>query len=209
MSSDTGTVPTLPPAEGTAAGGRSFLFLLGSSRQGGNTEQLARAAVAGFGDGAVQVWLRLSEHPLPPFVDLRHNGDGRYPAPDGEAAVLLAATLAATDLVIASPLYWYNLSAATKLYLDHWTGWMRVPGVDFRERMGDKTLWAVTAYSSDHEGFAEPLVSALRLSAEYFGMRWGGALLARANRPGPLKPQALERAATFFHAEAPSPGDVG
>ena len=86
---------------------RSFLFLLGSSRADGNTEDLARLAAEQLPTGTGQRWLNLSELTLPDFEDLRHEGDGSYPAPTGHAATLLEATLGATDLVLTSPLYWY------------------------------------------------------------------------------------------------------
>lgn len=185
---------------------RSFLFLLASTRQEGNTEALARQAAAYLPAGTRQRWLRLADHPLPPFTDIRHEGDGVYPAPEGHARLLLDATLEATDVVIASPLYWYSVSAPAKLYLDHWSGWMRVPGVDFKARMAAKTFWGVTAVS--HEDFrrAEPLIGTLRLSAEYFGARFGGALLGYANRPGELlaDTDSLDRARTFFTGAVPA-----
>ena len=58
-----------------------------------------------------QRWLRLADLPLDPFVDIRHEGDGTYPAPRGHARTLLDATLEATDLVFVVPVYWYGLPA--------------------------------------------------------------------------------------------------
>jgi hypothetical protein len=118
------------------------------------------------------------------FGDLRHAvGGGTYPHPSGPAATLLDATLGATDLVLVAPLYWCSVPAALKLYLDHWSGWMRVPGLEFRERMAGKTAWAVSSYSDTDPTLADPLFATLRLSAEYLGMRWGGQLLGAGNRP--------------------------
>lgn len=177
-----------------------FLFLLGSSRADSNTERLARHAAQSLPADAEQRWLRLADHPLDPFADIRHAAGGKYPPPTGNEALLADETLAATDLVIASPLYWYNVSAPTKLYLDHWAGWMRVPGMNFRERMRGRTMWTVSAISDEDPAKADPLVASLRLSAEYLGMRWGGALLGYANRPGDVlrDTTALQAADTFF-----------
>jgi multimeric flavodoxin WrbA len=183
---------------------RSFLFLLASTRSAGNTEVLARHAAAGLPADVEQQWLRLDELVLPPFRDIRHAGDGRYPTPEGPERLLLEATLAATDLVIASPVYWYSVSAAAKLYLDYWAGWLRVPGANFKARMRGKSLWAIGAHTSEDHAAIEPFQETLRLSAEYLGMRWRGALLAYANRPGQVlddKP-ALARADRFFETVA-------
>ena len=187
--------------------GRSFLFLLASTRRGGNTEALARMAAATIPAGVEQRWIRLSEMALEPFADLRHDGDGDgvFPQPEGAQRTLLEATLGATDLVVATPVYWYSVSAAAKLYLDYWTAWMRVPGVDFRARMAGKRMWAVAAHTSDDLQQIEPLVGTLRLSAEYLAMRWSGVLLGYANRPGELAedPGVAERAGAFFTPAAP------
>ncbi|MER6506996.1 NAD(P)H-dependent oxidoreductase [Nonomuraea sp. NPDC001636] len=188
---------------------RSFLFLLGGNRRDGNTETLARHAAAALPPDVGQRWLRLDDHPLPPFRDIRHSGDGVYPVPEGAEKLLAEATLDATDLVIVSPLYWYSVSATTKLYLDYWSAWMRVPGYDFKASMAGKTVWAVTTISEEDESVADPLIGTLRLSAEYFGS-WGGALVGYANRPGDILRDtgALERAAAFFNPGARS-ADTG
>ncbi|MFD3610214.1 flavodoxin family protein [Streptomyces atroolivaceus] len=177
---------------------RGFLFLLGSSRADGNTETLARLAAEQLPAGTEQRWLDLRELPLPDFEDRRHT-DG-HTAPTGHAATLLEATLAATDVVVASPLYWYAVSTSTKRYLDHWSGWLETPGTDFQRRMAGKTLWGVTALADADPAVAEPLVGTLRNSARYLGMRWGGVLLGNGSKPGDVLSDtgATARAKEFF-----------
>jgi multimeric flavodoxin WrbA len=189
---------------------RKFLFVLGGARPEGNTETLARTAAAGLPESVQRSWVRLSELPLPPFEDLRHVGTGHYPEPAGNARVLLDATLAATDLVIASPLYWYSLSASAKLYMDYWSGWMRVPGVEFKERMAGKTLWAVTALSSGDQAKADPMLGTLRNCAEFLGMRWGGAVLGHGSAPGQVHADsaALESARSLFGRDVSDVADM-
>ncbi|OAR24294.1 flavodoxin [Streptomyces sp. ERV7] len=182
---------------------RNFLFLLGSTRPGGNTEELARLAAEQLPSDTSQRWLDLSRLRLPEFADRRHDGEGLYADPTGDAATLLGATLEATDLVIASPLYWYSVSTSVKHYLDHWSGWMRVPGLDFRPRMAGRTLWGVTALAGTDQTVADPLVGTLRHTAAYMDMRWGGVLLGSANRPGTIgqDTRATVRAKTFFSSQ--------
>ncbi|MGW4894965.1 flavodoxin family protein [Kitasatospora sp. NPDC004240] len=180
---------------------RKFLFLNASSRTDGNTEQLAvLAAEASLPPGAQQRWIRLDEHPLPPFQDIRHAGGPRsYREPVGHARTLLDATLDATDLVFVAPLYWYGLPASAKLYLDHWSDWLRVPGARFAARMAGRTVWAVTVLATERHK-ADPLVGTLRLTADYLGMRWGGVLLGSGDRPGDVlrDQRALIAAKSFF-----------
>ncbi len=53
--------------------------------------------------------------------------------------------------------------------------------------------------SQDPASYA-PVARALRLSADYLGMGWGGVLLGRGNRPGDVMADkaALSAARTFF-----------
>ncbi|OXS31816.1 flavodoxin family protein [Streptomyces sp. XY006] len=183
---------------------RRFLFVLGSARADGNTELLARRAAEQLPPGVEQQWIDLTEHPLPDFEDLRHDSDHARPT-EGSTALLLDATLAATDIVIASPLYWYSVSAQTKRYLDHWSGWLRTPGLDFKDTLAGRTLWGVTALAHEEEVVADPLIGTLSNSAAYMGMRFGGVLLGNGSKPGDVLNDtgALARAKTFFAQEAP------
>ncbi|WP_445278969.1 flavodoxin family protein [Streptomyces sp. DSM 118148] len=184
---------------------RRFLFVLGSARLDGNTELLARAAAEQLPGDVEQRWIRLTDHPLPDFTDLRHDTDHVRPAPDTPAGLLLDATLAATDLVIASPLYWYSVSGHTKRYLDYWSAWLRTPGVGFKEAMTGRTLWGVSVRAAQEPSVSDPLVGTLNNSAAYLGMRFGGVLLGNGSAPGDVAKDtdALTRAKTFFARQAP------
>jgi len=176
----------------------SFLFVLGSSRRDGNTEQLARHAARRLPADVEQRWLWLGDLPLPTFADTRH--DDPLPPPAGNEAALLEATLAATDVVIASPVYWYSVSSSTKTYLDYWSAWLRVPGLEFKRRMADKALWGVSVLAERDPAQADPLEGVLRRCAGYLGMRWAGLLLGNGSKPGDVAADtaALARAEDFF-----------
>ncbi len=183
---------------------RRFLFVLGSARAEGNSELLARRAAEQLPPDVEQQWIDLTEHPIPDFEDLRHDSDHVRPT-EGNLALLLDATLAATDIVIVSPLYWYSLSAQTKRYLDYWSGWLRTPGLDFKATLAGRSLWGVTALAHREEVVADPLIGTLHNSAAYMGMRFGGVLLGNGSKPGDVlnDTEALTRAKTFFTQEAP------
>jgi multimeric flavodoxin WrbA len=190
---------------------RNFLFLLGSTRADGNTETLARHAARGLPPDAGQQWLRLSELPLPEYSDTRHQDERRDVRgwPSGNERLLLETTLDATDLVIASPLYWYSVSADIKRYLDYWVWWMYTPEAEFKARMRGKVMWVITVLSEEPEQ-ASPLVDTLRRCAVYLDMRWGGVLLGNGSRPGDVLRDtgALAEAATFFSQPAADPASA-
>lgn len=174
-----------------------FLFLLGSTQRAGNCELLVRRAAKRLLASVEQQWLFLPDYALPPFIDRRH--DESYLTPTaGPEKTLLDATLAATDLVLVSPLYWYALSAPAKHYLDYWSAWLRPPDLNFRARMRGKTLWAVVA-GSGPAAEAQPLCEALQLTAGYMALSWGGYLYGNGSRPGDVRRDAAAwRAAERF-----------
>ncbi|GAA1377879.1 flavodoxin family protein [Streptomyces beijiangensis] len=182
---------------------RSFLFVLGSSRPEGNTEILARSAAEQLPAGVAQRWVDLARLPLPDFQDGRHETDV-WQVGESEETLRLA-TLEATDIVIASPLYWYTLSAHTKRYLDYWSGWLAVPDLDFKARMAGRTLWGVTVMSDEDEAVADGMVTTLNNTAAYLRMRFGGVLFGNGSRPGQVRDdeRASVRAKTFFQGETP------
>jgi len=179
---------------------RKFLFLLGSGRKGGNTETLTRAAAAQLPPEVTQNWVRLSDVQLPPFQDGRHEGTAVAEYVEHEE-FLLDATLDATDIVIASPTYWYTVSPSTKLYLDYWSGWLHAPGADFRTRMKGKKLWAVSVLAEEPEQ-ADALIDTLRRCADYLRMDFGSVLLGNGSKPDDVLTDfpAMTNAKTFLAA---------
>jgi multimeric flavodoxin WrbA len=178
---------------------RRFLFVVGSSRAGGNTEALARLAAERLPCGVAQSWLHLRDLDLPPFLDMKHR-DEPVREPAGAERLLLDETLNATDLVLVTPLYWYSVSWPVKLYLDYWANWERLPDATFKDAMRGKTLWAVSVMADEDLSVADPLVRVLELSAGYLGATFKGALLGSGSWPGDVLGDtgAVERARTFF-----------
>ncbi len=179
---------------------RSFLFVLASTRVDGNAERLARLAARSLTADVTQTWLRLTDHPLEPFTDTRHSTG--FTPPTGNAKLLCDATLAATDLVIVSPVYWYSLAWPAKLYLDHWSAWMRIQELAFLHTMEGRTLHGVVVDSDEDpaEGSSLPVIDTLNRTARYMKMGWRGALVGHGNRPGDVERDAaaLEAARTYF-----------
>jgi multimeric flavodoxin WrbA len=147
-----------------------------------------------------QRWIDLNEMSLPAFRDERHADGDTLPGPRGNEQVLLDATIACSDLVIVSPVYWGSLAAPAKLYLDHTVSWVRMPGVELRDRMRGKTLWGAGALSGPGLEDAQPMIDLLLSAADYLDMRFGGVLLGNGNRPGDVlnDSEAMARAHAFF-----------
>jgi len=158
---------------------RRFLFLLSSARSGGNTETMARAAAAALPPSVAQDWCDLTKAALPPFEDLRHGAS--YGPPSPAMAELAGRTLKASDIVFVAPLYWYGLPAPAKLYLDHWSHWMRLPDLDFKARMAGKRAWLIMAHAGSNDAEIAPARDGLRFATAYLGMIWSGVTMARGH----------------------------
>ena len=181
-----------------------YLFLTTSTREPGhlgNTEWLARQAAAALPAGTPQTWHHLARMQLPPFVDRRHT-TGTYAPPEGDMKTLLDATLAASHIVWVAPVYWYSIPSPLKTYLDHWSAWMRVPGLDFKGAMGRKTLSLIT--TSGDRTKAQPMIDSVALCAQFLSMTWGGALWGKGGPPGAVQAdaQAVEAASRFLTTPA-------
>jgi multimeric flavodoxin WrbA len=179
-----------------------FLFLTTSTREPGalgNTEWLAQQAATALPAGTPQTWHHLSRMQLPLFVDQRHT-TGKYDMPGGDMKTLLDATMEATDIVFVAPVYWYSIPAPLKIYLDHWSAWMRVPGLPFKEEMAKKTLRLIT--TSGDRAKAQPMVDSIRLCAQFMAMNYGGELWGKGGPPDAVKADtaAVAQAAAFLAA---------
>lgn len=161
----------------------THLFLVASARANGNSERLAQIASETLPQKTQCEWLALRDYPLEPFADIRHAAEEEYGPVEGHAETLVQATLRATHLVFVTPVYWYSVPAALKLYLDHWSHWMRIEGLNFRERMHGKTCWAISC-SAGAADEAQAMFTTLRLSAQYLSMDWGGEVLGNGSAPG-------------------------
>jgi NAD(P)H-dependent FMN reductase len=178
------------------------LFLVASTRlpeHPGNTEWLARQAAQPLAPDA-QTWLHLARMSLPPFVDQRHTV-GSYPMPEGDTRTLLDATLACSDLVLVAPVYWYSFPSTLKAYLDHWSAWLRVPGLAFKEQMAQKRMWVIC--TSGDRAKAQPMFESARLCAQFLGMRYGGELWGKGGAPDMIRSDtaAIAAAADFLRGD--------
>lgn len=171
-----------------------YLFLTASTREPGhvgNTEWLARQAAATLPAIATQTWLHLARMDLLPFVDLRHA------PPEGDMKNLLDATLSATHIVFVAPVYWFSIPSPLKTYLDHWSAWMRVPGLAFKERMGHNTLSLIT--TSGDRTTAQPMIDSVDLCGQFLGIRNGGVLWGKGGSQGAVQADTAAVAAAARH----------
>lgn len=174
---------------------RRLLFLTSSARVLGNSERLARHAAAALPVGTPCDWFSLNAPALPPFEDLRPNV---IAAPKGRLSALVQAVERASHLVLVAPIYWYALPATAHLMLSHWSSLIEHPDLDFARSLRAKTLWLVTARADPDPTVTEQAEALLHRSADWLGMRWGGALHGVGDAPGEVEQDAAWTAACGF-----------
>jgi putative NADPH-quinone reductase len=178
---------------------QQYLFLIASTREPGhlgNTEWLARQAAHAV-PAQRQQWFHLAQMQLPAFVDVRHTA-GQYPMPTGDLKVLLDATMACEELILVAPVYWFSFPSTLKTYLDHWSAWMRIPGLDFKGAMSGKTMRLIT--TNGDRSKAQPMIDSAELCAKFLSMSWGGALWGKGGPPKAVETdaQAIDAAKRFL-----------
>lgn len=79
---------------------------------------------------------------------------------------------------------------------------MRIPELAFKQTLRGRSLWGVLvdADTDISEGSSNPVIDALRRSADWMSMQWRGALVGHANLPGEIEKDAaaLDAATRFF-----------
>nr|WP_232622652.1 NAD(P)H-dependent oxidoreductase [Pseudorhodobacter sp. MZDSW-24AT] len=172
---------------------RSFLFLLSSARKGGNTELLARHAADTLTCRCD--WLDLGAAALPAFGDPRPEDP---PPLSPLMADLVSALRQASDICFVAPIYWYSLPAPAKLFLDHWSGLLDQPDLDFPLWMRGKRIWLITARADPDPTVPALSEAQLQRTAQWLGMVWGGALHGVADAPGDIRRDAAWQSACGF-----------
>jgi NAD(P)H-dependent FMN reductase len=143
----------------------SPLVLMASSRSGGNTARLSHAM---FEDERVE------------FVDLATRSIGYYDYggshADDDFLALAERIVEAPLWVIATPLYWYTMSAQAKTLIDRMTDLLTVRKDVGRRLRGTRLAVAVSGTDPAlPPAFDEPF----RLTAAYLGVRYLGSHYAR------------------------------
>ncbi len=165
-----------------------MLILLGSPRKNGNSAALAEKVGEGArAAGATVDTVYLNGLNIKPCQGCEkcQRDDARGCSVDDDMTPLYAKLREADSVVIASPVYWFHLSAQTKIFIDR----LYAVGVGRNNIFKGKSLALVLTYA-DPDPFVSGAVNALRsfqdicrhLDATLEGMVYGSA-----GSPGEIK----------------------
>ena len=161
---------------------KKIMIVLGSPRKKGNSAKLAELVAKGAKEGGAKVetfYLNgMNIRPCQACMKCQKE-NARGCAIQDDMTALYPKLEEADGLVIASPVYWFNLSAQTKTFIDRWFA----VGVEGRNIFKGKSMALLLSYG-DADPFGSGAVNGLRsfedmcryLGAEIVGMLYGSAM---------------------------------
>jgi multimeric flavodoxin WrbA len=164
-------------------GRKKILLVVGSPRKEGNSATLAKQVAAGAEAAGAEVEsFHLHGMNIQPCTACNacREEKSKGCVIDDDMEVLYSKLRQADALVIASPIYWFTVSAQTKLFMDRWYA-LGGPGEEYAAFAGKRIGIALTY--ADVDPFTSGAVNALRtfqdafnyVGAEVVGMVYGSA----------------------------------
>ncbi|MBU2551342.1 MAG: flavodoxin family protein [Proteobacteria bacterium] len=165
------------------SGAKKVVVLLGSPRKQGNSALLAQRIVQGAeaaGAGVETFYLNgMNIRPCQSCYACQKK-DSKGCAVDDDMQILYPKLVEASAWVIASPVFWFTMSAQTKLFMDRCFALMAYGPEAFRKRI------AIAMTFGDTDPFTSGCVNALRtfqdcfryVGAKITGMVYGSAMEA-------------------------------
>lgn len=140
---------------------RNPLIIFGSSRSDGNTSQAIKAVI--------------KNHPVP-IITLKNlnisHYDYNYENKHDDFLALAERMVQHNPIILATPVYWYTMSARMKTFIDRWSDLLDIRK-DLGRRLAHKELFVITSYETSlPKGFED----AFSQTCEYMDMQYKGCL---------------------------------
>lgn len=157
--------------------------LFGGSRDYGNTAALVKEALKGHD----YEWINLTKLKFNPVRDVRHQHETILDYNDDYQEVI-DKVLQSDEVIFASPVYWYSVSATLKSFIDHWSETLQDPRyVDFKEKMAEINFRLIIVGGDSPRIKALPCVQQIEYSLQYLGANLQDYLIGYAERPGDIR----------------------
>jgi multimeric flavodoxin WrbA len=164
------------------------MVVIGSPRKKGNSATLAKRVVDGANEAGAKVetfFLQAMEIRPCTACDACRTKLRKDCIIKDDMKLLYPKMKAADGIVIASPIYWFTVSAQTKLFMDRWYAL----GGDDGYALAGKKFGIVLAYA-DADPFTSGAVNALRTFQDafrYIGAEVVGTVYGSAGKAGEIK----------------------
>ncbi len=136
------------------------IIIFGSSRSDGETSKVLKEII---GKNSTIPVIDLANFNISPYDYEHRNQNDDY--------IMLMKKIINHDLIIlATPVYWYSVSAQMKIFLDRLSDLLAY-AKDLGRNLRGKRLFVITSYNSSiPQGFEEPL----KQTCDYMGMKYEG-----------------------------------
>ena len=167
---------------------KQVLVLLGSPRKKGNSTTLAAQIIKGaesVGAAVETIYLHGKNIAACQACYACQKPDSKGCAIDDDMQPIYRRLIEADGWVIASPVYWFTMSAQTKLFLDRC---FALPAYK-KDAFAGKRIAVAMSYG-DADPFASGCVNALRTfqdACRYTGAKLVGMVYGSAEKPGEIK----------------------
>ena len=173
---------------------KEVLVLLGSPRKQGNSTTLARQIIKGAESAGAEVeTIYLNGLKIKPsqgcYGSKKKNSRGCVV--DDDMQSLYPKITASDALVIATPVYWFNMTAQTKIFMDRCFGLFNA---DYTVNPLLRKQIAIAMSYGDTDPFNSGCVNALRSFQDafrYMGAKIAGMVYGSAEEPGEISSNAV------------------
>ncbi|GLB59775.1 flavodoxin family protein [Cytobacillus sp. NCCP-133] len=162
------------------------LALLGSTRENGNSEYLAKKIVK----GTEHTLVKLSDLRIEHIVDQRH-AEGGFSPVDDDYEQLVQHMLSHDVFLFATPLYWYGMSGPMKDFFDRWSQYLRDERFHLKEELARKKAYVVISGGSSAKVKGLPLVQQFQYIFDFVGMKFADYIIGSGVKPGEVKEDIL------------------
>jgi multimeric flavodoxin WrbA len=169
--------------------GKKILIVMGSPRKKGNSATLANEVAAGAkaaGGQVEKIYLHGKNIQPCSACDACRGETATACVIDDDMQALYPKVQQADALVIASPIYWFNVSAQTKAFMDRWYA---LGGSQEYHAFSGKRIGIVLTYA-DADPFVSGAVNALRAfqdAFDYVGAKIMGMVYGSASEAGEIR----------------------
>lgn len=160
------------------------LIIFGSSRTDGNTLQAIKAVI--------------KDQPIP-IVNLSDLNiayyDYNYENSNDDFITLAEKMVRHNPIILATPVYWYTMSATMKTFIDRWSDLLDIRK-DIGRRLTNKELYVITSYGTDMpRGFED----AFSQTCDYVDMQYKGCFYFYSGDEVERKQKNDDHADKFFN----------
>lgn len=143
---------------------RTRVVIFGSSRRDGNTKKAVELVLEGFDYKFVD----LSDLKISPFDYAHANRDDDF-------LPLMEKIVEYSDIILATPVYWYAACAQMKIFIDRLSDLLTIRK-DLGRKLTAKNLFVICSYAGNLSLVSSSFETPIRLTSNYLQMAYRGCL---------------------------------